>query len=73
MMKEMGATTGFFEGLDREEMLKLVMDGVRYRKLQENLNTEDVEGLVGKISDALGRMNSLVHRIRDLRAPAMAY
>lgn len=71
-MEKMNVTLGLLEGLDKEDMMELMMDGIRYRKIKESLNADDVEGVVEKITEALGRMNSLVHRIRNLRAPAAA-
>ena len=71
-MEKMDLTLGLLDGLDKEEMMELMMDGIRYRKIKESLNADDVEGVVEKITEALGRMNSLVHRIRNLRAPMAA-
>jgi len=49
------------------ERYQLLCDGIRYRRLQEKLNTENVEGMVEKVTEALKTLSNLVRRIRNLR------
>jgi len=49
------------------ERYQLLCDGIRYRRLQEKLNTENVEGMVEKVTEALRTLGNLVKRMRNLR------
>jgi len=51
--------------MDRYELL---CDGLRYRRLKEQLQTDDVEGLVHKIGDAIRTVSHLVKRIKEIRS-----
>jgi hypothetical protein len=46
----------------------LICDGLRYRRLKDELKTDDVEGVVSKITEAVRTVSSLVARIKDIKA-----
>ncbi len=50
------------------ERYELICDGLRYRRLKEQLKTDDVEGVVAKIGDAVRTVSNLVQRIKELKA-----
>ena len=50
--------------MDRYE---LICDGLRYRRLKEQLKTNDVEGVVSKIGDAVKTVSNLIYRIKELK------
>lgn len=50
------------------ERYELLCDGIRYRRLKEQLKTDSVEDVVAKVSNALVTISNLVQRIKELRA-----
>ena len=46
---------------------QLICDGLKYRKIKKQLNTDDVEGVINKISEAIKTVSVLIHRIKELR------
>jgi len=46
---------------------ELICDGLRYRQLQKQLGTQNVEGVVSKLSEAIQTISVLVKRIQELK------
>ena len=46
---------------------QLICDGLKYRRIKQQLNTDDVEGVVHKISEAVRTVSSLIQKIKGMR------
>lgn len=50
-----------------QERYELICDGLRYRRLKEQLKTNDVEGVVSKIGEAVRTVSNLIVRIKEIK------
>ena len=54
-----------------EQRYNLICDGLKYRRLQGELNTDDVEDVVRKITEAIKTASNLVQKIKsNMKKPA---